>query len=262
MSKRIACQALHCLLSSLAHQMKCWKKNCECSRVEPYLLLLHLSTSQVRISHMSNHLYDHIMWKSIACPSWYHCWYNNSGISLLRLKRDDQGKAGPWDFYLALLPWGPPQSADLMSAGTTFFGNSASRGGALYQEGGALIMRNAQLVDNFATTSGGSIYAATGALDIYNSTFRRNAASELPLSILQNPISWFAVAKELFQSALQCLVTYLTLDCPCIGFLDALAQVKEPMDHDIWQDIGAYLTCIPQVWCNWILLLKSATSSC
>ena len=67
-----------------------------------------------------------------------------------------------------------------MCTGTTFFGNSASRGGALYQEGGALIMRDSQLVDNTAVTIGGCIYAAGSALEVYNSTFRKNIASEMP----------------------------------------------------------------------------------
>ena len=55
-------------------------------------------------------------------------------------------------------------------------------------------MRDSQLVDNIATTIGGCIYTTTSALDVYNSTFHRNTASEAPAYISVAIQDFFASA--------------------------------------------------------------------
>jgi len=63
-------------------------------------------------------------------------------------------------------------------AGTAFLGNTASRGGAIYQRGGSLAVNNSQYVSNTAGTTGGCIYTLSTMVDVYNTTFKKNTASE------------------------------------------------------------------------------------
>lgn len=61
---------------------------------------------------------------------------------------------------------------------SAFVGNTASRGGAIYQAGGRLAVNNTRLSGNRATSSGGSIFTTLTNVNVYNSTFTSNIASE------------------------------------------------------------------------------------
>ena len=65
--------------------------------------------------------------------------------------------------------------ATLSAVNTTFTGNNASYGGAIYNLGGRLVIDHSTYSGNSAS-NGGAIYSDNGSLSISNSTFSANAA--------------------------------------------------------------------------------------
>lgn len=67
-------------------------------------------------------------------------------------------------------------SLDIIAS--SFIGNIASRGGAIFQTDGKLSINNTRMIQNRATSTGGSLYSFHTKLDVFNSTFSGNTASE------------------------------------------------------------------------------------
>jgi predicted outer membrane repeat protein len=74
-------------------------------------------------------------------------------------------------------PGGIHNYGTLTVTGCTFSGNTHSSGGAIFNEGGALILTNSTLSANAVGSFGGGVYNATGAATITNSTFVGNSAN-------------------------------------------------------------------------------------
>ena len=67
--------------------------------------------------------------------------------------------------------------------GSAFLGNTGTRGGAVYVEGGELNLNSSTFVKNRANSTGGGLYQTASKLRIFNSTFSSNLAGSASLGV-------------------------------------------------------------------------------